>query len=309
MTEHSNRTRPEMSKILDSGHGGWQWSLVEKQQFSQDPANHVASRACVNQSKGGDDIYEWSDASIASSSACGGGYTVTTAGRCFLARTTLAVKTAWALTVDRDEADALSNTLAECGDQTLEVSAVPQESTTTAVAAAVVAAEGECVISGRSAAEFDAVYGIGEVLAPRLAAVQPFASIADLDAVSGIGPVKSGAVWDHFCSESASASSTASQETPTDTAAPTTAPPTTAPPTTAPPTTAPPTTAPPTTAAPTTAAPTTAPPTTAAPTTAAPRQGCTHWHAGNPKHTHYRGGPHTHTHAPSSSTKCGWIFQ
>ena len=57
---------------LDEAHesGGWQWSLVEEQQFSQDPANHVASRACVNQSKGGDDIYEWSDASIASSSAC-----------------------------------------------------------------------------------------------------------------------------------------------------------------------------------------------------------------------------------------------
>ena len=61
--------------------GGWQWSAARKQQFSQDPANHVATRACVNQSKGGDDTYEWSDASIASSSACGGGYTVTAAGR------------------------------------------------------------------------------------------------------------------------------------------------------------------------------------------------------------------------------------
>ena len=88
-----------------------------------------------------------------------------------------------------------------------------------------------------------------------------------------------------------------------------TAPPTSAAPTTAPPTTAPPTSAAPTTAPPTTAPPTTAAPTTAPPTTAAPRHGCTHWHAGHPKHTHFRGGPHSHTHAPSSRTKCGWIFQ
>ena len=45
---------------LDEAHesGGWEWSAARKQQFSQDPANHVASRACVNQSKGGDDTYE-----------------------------------------------------------------------------------------------------------------------------------------------------------------------------------------------------------------------------------------------------------
>ena len=196
----------------------------------------------------------------------------------------MAVKAAWGLTVDRAEADALSGTLAGCGDETLGLSDAPQDTSATDAPTTAVASAGECVITGRSAAAFDAVYGIGEVLAPRLAATQPFASIADLDAVSGIGPVKSNAVWAHFCSENASASSAASQETTTATAAPTTA-------------------------APTTAAPTTAAPTTAAPTTAAPRQGCTHWHAGNPKHTHYRGGPHTHTHAPSSSTKCGWIFQ
>ena len=53
--------------------GGWAWPADAKQRFSQDPDNHVASRACVNQAKGGDDISEWSDADIASSSACGGG--------------------------------------------------------------------------------------------------------------------------------------------------------------------------------------------------------------------------------------------
>ena len=111
--------------------GGWAWPVDSKQRFSQDPDNHVASRACVNQSKGGDDISEWSDADIASSSACGGGYTVTLAGRCFLALTTVAVKVAWSLAVDQAEADALSTTLARCGDQALEVSAVPQDTTVT----------------------------------------------------------------------------------------------------------------------------------------------------------------------------------
>ena len=266
---------------LDEAHesGGWQWPAGRKQQFSQDPANHVASRACVNQSKGGDDIYEWSDASISSSSACGGGYTVTASGRCFLARTTVAVKAAWGLAVDQEEAEALNRTLARCGDEALALSDAPQDTTSTATPTTTVAvAVGECVITGRSAAEFDVVYGIGEVLAPRLASAQPFTSIADLDAVSGIGPVKANAVWTHFCSESASTSSATSQETAV-------------------------------TAAPTTAPPTTAAPTTAPPTTAAPRHGCTHWHAGHPKHTHFRGGPHSHTHAPSSRTKCGWIFQ
>ena len=32
--------------------GGWAWPADAKQRFSQDPQNHVASRACVNQSKG-----------------------------------------------------------------------------------------------------------------------------------------------------------------------------------------------------------------------------------------------------------------
>ena len=107
--------------------GGWAWPGDAKQRFSQDPDNHVASRACVNQSKGGDDISEWSDADITSSSACGGGYAVTAAGRCFLALTTVAVKSAWGLAVDQAEADALNTTLARCGDQAPEFAAVPQD--------------------------------------------------------------------------------------------------------------------------------------------------------------------------------------
>ncbi len=179
--------------------GGWAWPTDAKQRFSQDPANHVASRACVNQSKGGDDIFEWSDADIASSSACGGGYTVTAAGRCFLALTTVAVKSAWGLAVDQPEADILSTTLARCGDQAPEVSAVLEDTTATTAPTTTVAAVEQCVIANKSAAQYDAVSGIGEVLSARLADAQPFSSRAALEAVRGIGPVKADAVWSHFC--------------------------------------------------------------------------------------------------------------
>ena len=180
--------------------GGWAWSGNAKQGFSQDPANHVASRACVNQSKGGDDISEWSDADIASSSACGGGYSVSPEGRCLLARITVAVKSAWDLAVDQAEADALSRTLAGCGDQAPGFSAEPSATTTTSTTTTTtVAPPDECVIGGKTAAQYDAVSGIGEVLSARLVDAQPFSSRSDLEAVRGIGPVKADAVWSHFC--------------------------------------------------------------------------------------------------------------
>ena len=178
--------------------GGWTWSSDRKRRFSRDPANHVASRACVNQSKGGDDIAEWSDSRIASSSACGGGYRVTAAGRCLLARTTVAVKSAWGLTVDQAEADRLSATLAGCGDHDVGFTTGSTNPTTEATPTTTTTQD-TCVIAGKSVAAFDAVYGIGATLAPRLAAAQPFHSIADLEAVRGIGPVKANAVWSHFC--------------------------------------------------------------------------------------------------------------
>ncbi len=179
--------------------GGWAWSASQKQRFSQDPDNHVASRACVNQSKGGDDISEWSDADIARSSACGGGYSVTAAGRCFLARTTVEVKSSWGLTVDQAEADALSRTLSGCGDQTPDFSAQPAATTTSAPPTTTAAPPQRCVIANKTAARYDAVSGIGEVLSARLAAAQPFSSRAELEAVRGIGPTRSQAVWSDFC--------------------------------------------------------------------------------------------------------------
>ena len=180
--------------------GGWSWPADQKQRFSQAPDNHVASRACVNQSKGGDDLFEWSDADIARSSACGGGYRVTTAGRCFLARTTVAVKSEWGLAVDQAEAESLSTTLAGCGDQTLEFSTGPQATTATNPPPTTAATTDECVIANRTATDYDAVPGIGEVLSARLVEAQPFASRSELEAVRGIGPARSQAVWSHFCS-------------------------------------------------------------------------------------------------------------
>ena len=93
--------------------GGWNWQAGMKGQFSQDPDNHVATRACVNRSKGSADIFEWSHTE--SSSACGG-YAVTSAGRCFLARTTVTIKSKWGLSVDQAEADTLTAILAECSE-------------------------------------------------------------------------------------------------------------------------------------------------------------------------------------------------
>ena len=179
--------------------GGWAWPSSQKQRFSQDPDNHVASRACVNQSKGGDDISEWSDADIASSSACGDGYRVTAAGRCFLASTTVAVKAAWGLAADQAEADTLSATLSVCGDQAPELAVVPQDTTATPPPTTAAAAADECVIVGKTAAQYDAVPGIGEVLSARLVDAQPFSSRSALESVSGIGPARSEAVWSHFC--------------------------------------------------------------------------------------------------------------
>ena len=191
--------------------GGWAWPADAKQRFSQDPQNHVASRACVNQSKGGDDISEWSDADVASSSACGGGYTVTAAGRCFLALTTVAVKSAWGLAVDQAEAGALSTTLDGCGDQAPQISAGSQNTPTstappattspptTTAPTTTVADPDECVIADKTAAQYDAVPGIGEVLSARLVAAQPFSSRSQLEAIRGIGPVRAEAVRSHFC--------------------------------------------------------------------------------------------------------------
>ena len=109
--------------------GGWAWSTDMKEQFSQDPANHVASRACVNSSKSGHDLFEWSRGSPESWSACRGQYAVTAAGRCFLALTTVTVKSSWGLTVDQPEADALVALSSACDDRLLPDTVTPEHTT------------------------------------------------------------------------------------------------------------------------------------------------------------------------------------
>lgn len=87
--------------------GAWEWDASQKKMFSQDSMNHLATLACVNRSKGARDIAEWSDVWIIKSQACGGGYSVTSEGRCLLATITLKIKAKWNLSVDNDEAEAL----------------------------------------------------------------------------------------------------------------------------------------------------------------------------------------------------------
>lgn len=87
--------------------GGHAWSIEKKKQFSQDPINHLATRACVNSSKGARDAAEWTLTWIAKSKACGGGYKVV--NYCTFIDTTITVKLKWGLTVDSAENKALKN--------------------------------------------------------------------------------------------------------------------------------------------------------------------------------------------------------
>ena len=57
--------------------GGYNWSVATRQQFGNDELNLVATRACVNRSKGSRDAAEWSGLQ---SGACAGA-TLTTEGR------------------------------------------------------------------------------------------------------------------------------------------------------------------------------------------------------------------------------------
>ena len=55
------------------------------------------------------------------------------------------------------------------------------------------------MIANKTEAHYDAASGIGEVLSARLVTTQPFSIRAELEAVRGIGPARSEAVWSHFC--------------------------------------------------------------------------------------------------------------
>ena len=90
--------------------GGHAWDRPTRRQFGDDPLNLVASRDCVNGSKGKRDPAEWSEVK---SGVCGGAV-LTTEGGCFWADRTIRVKHRYDLTVDTAELAALETALADC---------------------------------------------------------------------------------------------------------------------------------------------------------------------------------------------------
>ena len=101
--------------------GGYGWDRSTRRRFGNDVLNLVASRDCVNRSKGGRDPAEWSGVG---SGACAGA-TLTVEGRCFWAARTVAVKHRYDLAVDTAERAALRSGLAGCPDS-IAVEAPPR---------------------------------------------------------------------------------------------------------------------------------------------------------------------------------------
>ena len=91
--------------------GAWSWAVPRRERFGNASANLVASRDCVNRSKGAGDLAEWSG--TVGSGTCEGVGT-TPQGRCFLAHNTVEVKAEWSLSVDPSELAALRNVLQGC---------------------------------------------------------------------------------------------------------------------------------------------------------------------------------------------------
>ena len=83
--------------------GGHAWDGSTRRTFGNDPLNLVASRDCVNRSKGSKDPAEWSRVQ---SGTCAG-TTITAAGRCLWAALTITVKHRYDLSVDTAERAAL----------------------------------------------------------------------------------------------------------------------------------------------------------------------------------------------------------
>ena len=101
--------------------GGHAWDRSTRRQFGNDALNLVASRDCVNRSKGSRDPAEWSGVR---SGTCGGA-ALTTEGRCFWAARTVAVKYRYDLAVDTAERAALRTSLTNCPDN-IDIEAPPR---------------------------------------------------------------------------------------------------------------------------------------------------------------------------------------
>ena len=91
--------------------GAWAWDVSRRQAFGNDGDNLVATRDCVNRSKGADDMAKWSRR--IGSGECEG-LTTTLQGDCFLAVTIVIVKSSYSLSVDTAEKNALAQALQNC---------------------------------------------------------------------------------------------------------------------------------------------------------------------------------------------------
>ncbi len=101
--------------------GGHSWTVARRNQFGNAAENLIASRDCVNRSKGSRDIAEWDGVE---SGACGGSQ-LTAAGACFWAIRTVEVKFTWSLSVDPAERAALERTLNGCDGATSGATQLP----------------------------------------------------------------------------------------------------------------------------------------------------------------------------------------
>ena len=108
--------------------GGYKWNKEQKRRFSQYAANHIATKGCVNQSKGAHDVAEWKHYQRVNTTACKkSGYQVNDYGRCIIAQITVQTKAYFQLTVNKAEANVLqSNYLSDCGQSIQSSQPAPQ---------------------------------------------------------------------------------------------------------------------------------------------------------------------------------------
>ena len=113
--------------------GAWEWNVSRRRAFGNDALNLVATRDCVNRSKGARDMAEWSGR--VGSGVCEGTET-TVDGRCFMAQKMVQVKAAYSLSVDLDEKAALTTALDNCSGRSLP--------TTEGLASGTIEADSDC---------------------------------------------------------------------------------------------------------------------------------------------------------------------
>jgi DNA uptake protein ComE-like DNA-binding protein len=178
-----------LAEAWDSGASTW--SRERRRAFANDPRNLVAVTASSNRSKGDRDLGEWRPAQRSA--------------WCVTATMTVETKAAYGLSVDAAERAALAEMLALCGQsgqvgigRGAAASAPPAAAptpvapttvapTTAAPAPAEQASPGCIDINSAGQADLERIIHIGPVRATEMLSLRPFASVADMDRISGIG--------------------------------------------------------------------------------------------------------------------------